>query len=135
MHMSEWIYVADTYTIPADQLTTFQVQGEEILVYHTGNNYYVYPNRCTHEAVPLSGGYLVKGAIICRMHGAKFDLQTGACLRTPAYTNLQAYPVTVRDQKLYIKLQETPPTGLDLPPPAMTIRSRQEACPPKALRV
>lgn len=103
--MSQWLYVADVEQINAEQLLTFCVQGEELLVYRTGDNYHIYANRCPHQAVPLSNGYLVRGAIVCRLHGAKFDLQTGGCLRSPAYENLRAYPSEVCNGQLYVDLK------------------------------
>lgn len=106
--MSHWNYVADTDEIPTDKVTTFRVQEEEVLVYRIRHNYYVYANHCTHQSVPLSDGHLVKGTIVCRLHGAKFDLQTGACLRSPAYENLHAYPIEIRDGQLYVKLSPPP---------------------------
>lgn len=109
--MSRWSYVADTAEIPVEQVKTFCVQGQEVLVYYNGNNYYVYPNRCTHRSeVPIANGFVVKGAIVCRLHGAKFDLKTGACLRSPAYADLQRYSVEIRDDQLYIDLDTQLPT-------------------------
>lgn len=107
--MSEWIDVGEIHAIPSDELTAFRMHGEEILVYRKGNDCYAYANRCTHdEAVPLSNGYLVRGSIVCQMHGSKFDLKTGACLRGPGSAGLQVYPSIVRDRRLYIQLPAAP---------------------------
>lgn len=102
--MNDWIYVAPVDQIAAEQLTPFCVHGQALVVYRTGDRCYVYANRCPHQEVPLADGYLVKGAIVCRLHGAKFDLQTGVCLRAPAFANLHAYAAEVRDGQLYINL-------------------------------
>jgi len=123
--MQDWIYVAAIDQIAAEQLMTFCVQGEELLVYHTGNRYYVYANRCPHQEVPLSDGYLVKGTIVCRLHGAKFDLQTGVCLRAPAYGNLHVYHTEVCDGQLYINRSSLPQMAIEHPPAPMTFRSRK----------
>ncbi len=123
--MCEWIRVAALSEIPPDQLITWQTEGGEVLIYHTGDRYYVYPNLCTHQNVPLSDGYLVGGAIVCRLHGAKFDLATGACLRAPARSNLHAYPSLVRDGNLFIC---RPEAGENVAyPEPITIRSYRNA--------
>ena len=123
--MYEWIRVVALSEIPHDKLTTWQTEGGEVLIYHTRDRYYVYPNLCTHQNVPLSDGYLVGDAIICRLHGAKFDLATGACLRAPARSNLHAYPSLVRDGYLFIRRPEAN-EGVAYPEP-ITIRSYANA--------
>ena len=123
--MHDWIRVAALSEIPPDRLTTWQTDSGELLIYHTRDRYYVYPNLCTHENVPLSDGYLVGGAIVCRLHGAKFDLATGACLRAPARSDLRAYPSTVRDGYLFIRRPEASESGAF--PEPMTIRSYRNA--------
>lgn len=100
--MHEWIRVASIAEIPANRLTVWQTEEGEVLIYHSSDRYFVYPNRCTHQNVPLSDGYLVGDALICRLHGAKFDLKTGTCLRAPARSNLCAYSVAVWDGSLFI---------------------------------
>ena len=119
--MSEWVCIAATEDIPAQQITAVQWQTHDLLVYYTGGTYYVYRDQCTHEEVPLSDGYLVKDAIVCRLHGAKFDLVSGRCLRAPAGQNLHAYGVAVREGQLWINLAQPAHTEK---PPAMTIRSQ-----------
>jgi len=118
--MSEWICIAAIEDIPANQVITVQVQDQALLIYCSGDAYYVYPNQCTHEEVPLSNGYLVKGAIVCRLHGAKFDLATGHCLRAPAAKNLQAYAAAVREGQLWVNLV---PAAHAEKPPTLTITS------------
>lgn len=104
--MEQWTKVAPTSDISANCLTTLQVGDAEVIVYLTEGNYYVYPNRCTHQDVPLSDGFLVNDAIICRLHGAKFDLKSGDCLRAPARGNLRGYQASVRDGYLFIRQSE-----------------------------
>ena len=118
--MSKWVCVAAIAELSIQQVTTIRVHEESLLIYATENGYYAYPDRCTHEDVPLSDGYLVKGTIVCRLHGAKFELTTGRCLRAPASKNLQGYAVAVRDHHLWVNLSQ--PIVAEKPP-AVTIRS------------
>lgn len=122
--MEQWTKVAPVSDIAANCLTTLQVEGIEIIVYQTEGVYYIYPDRCTHQDVPLSDGYLVGSAIICRLHGAKFDLKSGDCLRAPARGNLCAYQTTVRDGYLFIRQSEDGEKASF--PERMTFRSYRE---------
>lgn len=123
--MHEWIRVASLAEIPANRLTVWQTEDGEVLIYHSRDRYFVYPNRCTHQDVPLSDGYLVGDALVCRLHGAKFDLTTGACLRAPARSNLCAYPSAVWDGSLFIRRVEANENAAY--PEPMTIRSYRNA--------
>lgn len=122
--MSKWVCVAAIADLPLQQVITIQVQETSLLIYATEDGYYVYPDRCTHEDVPLSDGYLVKGTIVCRLHGAKFDLTSGHCLRAPAIKNLQGYAVAVRNEHLWVNLAQTIAQPMAMEKlPTVTIRS------------
>jgi nitrite reductase/ring-hydroxylating ferredoxin subunit len=51
--------------------------------------------RCTHRQGPLSEGTLDGSTVTCPLHGAKFNVWTGAVLRGPARDPLKTYRVTV----------------------------------------
>lgn len=50
---------------------------------------------CTHAYALLSDGWLDGYEIECPLHGARFDVRTGAALTSPAETALATYPVRV----------------------------------------
>ena len=51
--------------------------------------------RCTHKQGPLSEGSLDGTTVTCPLHGAQFNVWTGAVLRGPARDPLKTYRVTV----------------------------------------
>jgi uncharacterized protein YbjT (DUF2867 family)/nitrite reductase/ring-hydroxylating ferredoxin subunit len=51
--------------------------------------------RCTHRQGPLSDGTLDGTTVTCPLHGAQFNVWTGAVLRGPARDPLNTYPVTI----------------------------------------
>ena len=50
---------------------------------------------CTHRAGPLSEGAIDDSTVTCPLHGAQFNVWTGAVLRGPAEKPLKTYRVTV----------------------------------------
>jgi nitrite reductase/ring-hydroxylating ferredoxin subunit len=50
---------------------------------------------CTHRQGPLSEGSLDGTTVTCPLHGAQFNVWTGAVLRGPARDPLKTYRVTV----------------------------------------
>ena len=51
--------------------------------------------KCTHRQGPLSEGTLDGSTVTCPLHGAQFNVWTGAVLRGPAKDPLKTYRVTV----------------------------------------
>ena len=50
---------------------------------------------CTHRQGPLSEGTVDGSTVTCPLHGAQFNVWTGAVLRRPAKDPLKTYRVTV----------------------------------------
>ena len=67
----------------ADQAFFYRLNSDEVVGYF---------NRCTHISVPLDfddGRFLNgQGFIMCRLHGAMYELETGLRCAGPATTNL-----------------------------------------------
>jgi uncharacterized protein YbjT (DUF2867 family)/nitrite reductase/ring-hydroxylating ferredoxin subunit len=53
---------------------------------------------CTHRQGPLSEGTLDGSTVTCPLHGAQFNVWTGAVLRGPAKQPLKTYSVTVEGE-------------------------------------
>jgi len=51
--------------------------------------------RCTHRQGPLSEGVIDGSTVTCPLHGAQFNVWTGAVLRGPAQDPLKTYAVTI----------------------------------------
>jgi uncharacterized protein YbjT (DUF2867 family)/nitrite reductase/ring-hydroxylating ferredoxin subunit len=54
--------------------------------------------RCTHRQGPLSQGTLDGTTVTCPLHGAQFNVWTGAVLRGPAKQPLKTYSVTIEGE-------------------------------------
>ena len=53
---------------------------------------------CTHRQGPLSEGTLDSSTVRCPLHGAQFNVWTGAVLRGPAKQPLKTYSVTIEGE-------------------------------------
>jgi nitrite reductase/ring-hydroxylating ferredoxin subunit len=59
---------------------------------------------------PLLTGKIYHGRqIACPIHGARFDLKTGAAKSPPAFTSLMVFPVRVADGRIEVGI---PPTNI-----------------------
>ncbi|MFH0830832.1 MAG: Rieske 2Fe-2S domain-containing protein [Parcubacteria group bacterium] len=57
--------------------------GVEVLLARVGGDIYAVSNRCGHQGTNLSDGALQDHVVECPLHGARFDLRSGAVVRTP----------------------------------------------------
>jgi biphenyl 2,3-dioxygenase ferredoxin subunit len=88
-----------------DGITPFEIEGQIVAVCKMGDEYYAFPDTCTHEEWPLSESYFADNLIVCSLHGAAFDPRTGACRRGPATDPLIPYTVRQQDETLLIELE------------------------------
>jgi nitrite reductase/ring-hydroxylating ferredoxin subunit len=55
-------------------------------------------DRCTHAMAPLSAGRLRGGKVMCPLHGASFDVATGAHGGPPAAVDVRVYELRSDDE-------------------------------------
>lgn len=59
------------------QLVPVAVDGIEMIVYRVGERVCAAQRRCLHQGADLAEGVLSRGAIVCALHGWRFDAETG----------------------------------------------------------
>ena len=96
---------------PTDGKYSAKVAGWHVLVAKTEAGLYAVNDRCTHQAAMLSGGRVRRGAIMCPLHGARFELATGKCIGA-TYTNLRRFDVRITDGMVEIEVPVAAP-GID----------------------
>lgn len=81
-------------------------EGEALVVVRQGGNYYALSDCCTHESFRLSDGYLAPGRIHCALHGAAFDLETGAAQSLPAYEDVATRRVRLNAGMVEVEVED-----------------------------
>jgi nitrite reductase/ring-hydroxylating ferredoxin subunit len=76
----------------------FVINGWPILLCRNDGQIYALLNRCSHQASPLVGGRVRRGAISCPLHGTRFRLDTGRCMGGMDYDDLRTFPVSENDK-------------------------------------
>lgn len=69
------------------------VAGVAVCVTKVGDDIYAVQDTCTHSEASLSEGEVTGTKIECWLHGAEFDLKTGAALTPPATSALKTFNV------------------------------------------
>jgi 3-phenylpropionate/trans-cinnamate dioxygenase ferredoxin subunit len=92
-----FVAVAKLEDVPPGGKKCVEVAGEAVLLCHSKNRIFAVENRCSHALETIDGGRMRSGWIACPVHGARFDLETGAPLNPPAMLPIKTYEVRVDD--------------------------------------
>jgi nitrite reductase/ring-hydroxylating ferredoxin subunit len=90
-----WTEVAEVTELEIDKPISVEVDGEPVLVVKTDAGVFALSDICSHAEVSLTEGTVADGRVECWLHGAQFDLATGAALCLPATKNIESYPVRI----------------------------------------
>jgi nitrite reductase/ring-hydroxylating ferredoxin subunit len=91
-----------------------RVSGWHILICKIEGAYHAVNDRCTHAASLLSTGRIRRGAVMCPLHGARFDVASGKCLGGE-YRPLRIFPLRIAAGQIEVALPDTAPGMEDLP--------------------
>ncbi|MEM7432205.1 MAG: Rieske 2Fe-2S domain-containing protein [Pseudomonadota bacterium] len=62
-------------------------------------------NLCSHAFARFDGGRLRGYRLMCPLHGACFDIRTGATMGPPAAHGIRSFPVEIVDDRVFVKLE------------------------------
>jgi len=99
---------------PAEGKLAAKVAGWYVLVGRTDDGLHAVNDRCTHQAALLSGGRIRRGAVMCPLHGARFELASGQCIGG-TYADLRTFPLRVEGGMIEVCLPDSPPGIAELP--------------------
>lgn len=90
------------------------MNGWHVLVAKTDDGMFAVNDRCTHQADILSSGRIRRGAVMCALHGARFEMQTGRCIGG-AYRDLRTFPLRVEQGMIEVCVPDEQPGMEELP--------------------
>jgi nitrite reductase/ring-hydroxylating ferredoxin subunit len=113
--MSEtWHPVIAEADFPEEGKATTIVNGWYVLLGKVDGQYHAVNDRCTHAASFLSTGRIRRGAVMCPLHGARFELASGRCLGS-AYRDLRTFAVRVENGQIEVQVPDVAPSMEELP--------------------
>ena len=96
--------VGPTSAVAVGESIAFEKGDRRFIVCNTGDGLYAVAERCTHAAWSLAGSALERFELICSLHGARFDVRTGAATAPPASKPLRTFPVKTRGGRILVAL-------------------------------
>ena len=95
--MSHWITVGKENAIAPGEWQVVDHEGRLIIVANYEGTLYAMEDICTHDGGTLSDGEMEGDEFICPRHGARFCIRTGEATAPPAYEDVDAFPVRIRE--------------------------------------
>jgi len=78
--MTERVELGEASDVPEGGLKTFKTGDMAVVVARVGGRYCAVDYKCPHMGGNLGRGRLEAGAVVCPVHGSRFDMCTGAVL-------------------------------------------------------
>lgn len=109
-----WHELIAEAAFPEEGKLAAKVNGWHVLVAKTDDGMFAVNDRCTHQAAILSSGRIRRGAVMCALHGARFEMQTGRCIGG-AYRDLRTFPLRVEQGMIEVCVPDDQPGMEELP--------------------
>ena len=106
----DYVRVASMSDMRMGQILPIEVAGLKLMLAQVGARIYAASRKCPHLGFNLCRGSIDGRGVVCPLHKAKFDLETGAVERDPKllFLNLKAkgtlktYPVKLLDNDIFV---------------------------------
>ncbi|HUZ48761.1 MAG TPA: Rieske 2Fe-2S domain-containing protein [Candidatus Dormibacteraeota bacterium] len=103
-HATRRIRACGIGDVPAEHPLQLTLDGNDIVLCRAYGALWACAGVCTHAGGDLGDGHMADNAIVCPLHGAKFDPRTGAVLRGPAAEPLATYTVLIDGADVFVEL-------------------------------
>lgn len=102
--MSEktFVAVAKLEDVPPGGKFVVDVNGTSVILVNSRDQIFAVRNLCSHAYETLECGRVRNGWISCPVHGARFDLETGAPMNPPATMPIETYEVRIEGDTIEV---------------------------------
>ena len=101
------IEVGRAEAIPPGSAMRIEVGELPIAIFNQDGTFLAIGDTCSHEDYSLADGEVGDDcAVECALHGARFDLRTGAALSLPAVRSVGSFAVWVEDGIIKLELPD-----------------------------
>jgi nitrite reductase/ring-hydroxylating ferredoxin subunit len=86
------------------EIKQYLVEGRFVALCNVEGEFDAFEDVCTHQFTHLSEGEFTDSEVKCPLHGAKFDVKTGAAKSLPAVKPVPKHEVKVENGNVYVAL-------------------------------
>jgi nitrite reductase/ring-hydroxylating ferredoxin subunit len=88
---------------PGD-IRQYVLEDRFVALCNVEGEFHAFEDVCTHQFAHLSEGEFTGSEVKCPLHGAKFDVKTGAAKSLPAVKPIPKHEVKVENGNVYVAL-------------------------------
>src|SRR5579884_3394419 len=99
-----WMSITKVENIPLHEGRAVNVDGRELAIFHLPGRFLSIDNRCPHKGGPLCDGIVSGTAVVCPLHGWRFDLDTGLAIRASLPACVATFPTRVEEGIVLVNL-------------------------------
>lgn len=99
-----WTKITAVDNIPPREGRAVQVGGEELAIFNLEGRFLTIENACPHKGGPLCDGIVSGSAVVCPLHGRRFDLESGLAMRASEPSCVATFPTRVEDGIVLVNL-------------------------------
>ena len=86
------------------EIKQYLVEDRFVALCNVEGEFHAFEDVCTHQFTHLSEGEFTDSVVKCPLHGAKFDVKTGAARSLPAVKPVPKHEVKVENGNVYVAL-------------------------------
>lgn len=102
--MAEFHKLAAEGEVSPGEIQQYTVEDRFVALCNVDGGFHAFEDICTHQFAHLSEGEFIGSEVKCPLHGAKFDVTTGAAKSLPAVKPVPKHEVKVEDGYVYVAL-------------------------------
>jgi nitrite reductase (NADH) small subunit len=94
---NRWARITTAESVPLREGRAVRIGGVEIAIFNLGDRVLAIENRCPHQGGPLCDGIVSGTTVVCPLHGWRFDLESGAAVRSSLPACVTVFPARIED--------------------------------------
>ena len=102
--MAEFHKLAAADELAPGEIKQYRVEDRFVALCNVDGEFHAFEDVCTHQFTHLSEGEFTDSEVKCPLHGAKFDVKTGAAKSLPAVKPVPKHEVKVENGNVYVAL-------------------------------
>ena len=102
--MAEFHKLATADEVAPGEIKQYLVDDRFVALCNVEGEFHAFEDVCTHQFTHLSEGEFTDSEVKCPLHGAKFDVKTGAAKSLPAVKPVPKHEVKVESGNVYVSL-------------------------------
>jgi 3-phenylpropionate/trans-cinnamate dioxygenase ferredoxin subunit len=106
--MSEFVTVASVNDLPPGEMRAVKCGRRIVGIANVDGEVLAFDDTCTHEEASLTEGELFGETVECPLHGAAFNIRTGAVESFPAIIPLPVYEVRLVGDEIQVSTEPRP---------------------------